>query len=76
VSEVHEILAEAEREGFVDSDSMWELLHHLQRGDLRPLEKAARKPEDKNVSDWLDRRGDLAEIVVSVCLDMAPDSLV
>jgi hypothetical protein len=74
--EVYEILEEAEQEGLVDADSMWELLHHVQRGDLRPLDvERARSVPDPELRQWLQGRDELAEIVVSVCLDMAPGTL-
>ncbi len=72
--EVYEVLAEAAREGHIDSTPMWQLLHHVQRGDLRPLDvEVARAPHDKKLSNWLKGRGELAKIVVSVCLDLTPD---
>lgn len=76
--EVFRILEEAEREGLIDADVMWELLHFVQRGDLRPLEaRRARRTPGPELQQWLQGREDeLAEIVVSVCLDMAPDTLI
>jgi hypothetical protein len=76
--EVHETLEEAERKGYVDADSMWDLLHRVQRGDLRPLDVARVRDyaDNRSLRQWLTRRGELAEIVVSVCLDMTPDTLI
>jgi hypothetical protein len=72
--EVYEILVEAAREGHVDSEAMWRLLHHVQRGDLRPMDvEVARAPRDQKLSDWLQGRGELAKIVVSVCLNLTAE---
>lgn len=69
-------LDEAEREGHVDADSKWELLRHVQRGDFRPLDLERARSTDPELREWLKGRDELTEIVVSVCLDMAPDRLI
>ncbi|MGA9285247.1 MAG: hypothetical protein WBV85_07375 [Solirubrobacteraceae bacterium] len=75
--EIHAILSEAEVAGFVDAESKWLLLHHVQRGDLRPLETTrARLSRNRALKVWLKGRGELAEIVVSVACDMGDPTLI
>jgi hypothetical protein len=73
---IYEILNEAEAEGFVDTESKWLLLHHVQRGDLRPLDiKPARARRDPELARWTTGRDEFDEIVVLAAQNIAPDTI-
>jgi|GEM_PF-3306775 len=75
--EVQRILVEASKEGFVDEESMWELLRHVQAGDLRPLDEARARGswKKKELANWLRSRDHLTSVVISATLDIWEQTL-
>lgn len=72
--EVHDILTVIVEEGLVDVEAKWELLNHVQRGDLRPMEIGkARSPSQLKTS--LDTKDPLVAVVISVAMDMVSGTL-
>lgn len=75
--DVYRILCEAEKTGFIDRASKWQVMRHVHRGDLRPLDEArARPPRDPALTTWLRGRDELTQIVVAVALDVHSKVLV